>query len=418
MKNRLLLFFILLSTVFTDLPLSKIIGTIGLSPMFIVATVGFIFFTIKKRGRIWNRPDIALFLNYYLISLFSSVFIAVYYFFENKTLYSPYGNFIPIKLIDASFYNLVYYFLYVCLAELLKSEDENIRFFVLGIFLMIISAGFLELLNPNYLEVFHSVVVHYERLRLLEAEPSRACLVLNVFGMLSLFYARSKGLRLLLIINIIVFNFLISSKGGLVFVFLAVILTFTFNTTVKTKIYGFLGFVILLIVGSIVLFKIVLPAMVVDLTRFSSISTRTVTSIWAMISLIKFPFGEGYGTYLCFFQKPLIHAMTLVSNLSPVPLGMGEIHQMINTGKDVGVKSGILFQVVQNGWIAVVFYFFLFKNALKRIKYLLIPNRNKMILYVLVYYVLLTALLGANIAVLYAYVLPIAVINNIYYRGG
>jgi len=414
-----LLFFLWIGILFTDLPLSIYIGTIGSSLMFILSPVVFLLFLYNSGFKIKRRFDIDLFLYYFLITFIVSILLFVYYFISHKEIYTPYGELIPLKLVKASFYNFVYFILYYNLAILFEKIPINrINKIFLFTFVFLVIIGAIEFLDKNLLNVFHKNIVDYSRLRLLTAEPSRAFYMFISFGLLSLLIIKTKLFKFIIFLTMFIGIILIASKGGIIFLFLSVFIVYFFSTNLKQKIILSFVFIPILILGIYIFVQFILPQIVIDIEKFTSFSTRLTTSLWAFLSLFHFPFGEGYGTYLCYFQDLLKMAQNYIEQIFPIKLSYLEINSMISTGKNVGVKSGLLFQVVQNGIIAIICFYLLFVNSYKKIEKIRISIFQKIILKIIIVYTFLTVLLGANIEVLYVYILPIVYINTLYYKEG
>lgn len=410
-----MIYILFLSMIITDLPLSLYIGTIGLSPMIIIALLFFLIYILFKNKVVINYTS-KLFFYYYLITLINSFLICIVFFMEHNVIYDPYGNLIFIKLVKTSTNNLIYVLVYILIFNLLirKNLLQIKRIFLL-FFLITVFIAFLEKYDKNILSIFHVVSVDYNRLRLLTSEPSRAALQVVILGGISMFFVKSFYFFLILFISFILL-ILIASKGSFIFIIISLFLSvFFFKTNLIKKLkIVFYSFIMIGASGYIFILYI-LPHILIDIDKFTSFSTRIITYLWAFISLLHFPLGEGYGTYLIFFKQPLIEAKNFISSVFPISLNYSEIDNMLLTGKNVAVKSGLLFQIVLNGVFAIIFYFLLFKKTFYKIYKLNINYKNKLILIFLLYYTLFTILFGANIEVLYIYILPIIFIDVLYY---
>ena len=95
-----------------------------------------------------------------------------------------------------------------------------------------------------------------------------------------------------------------------------------------------------------------------DLESFSSISTRSITIITSLKSLVAYPFGQGYGTYLITFPPLLDKTINSIITLSPIPLSTFELDWMLSTGRALTIKSGLLNEVLYTGWGIIIFYIF------------------------------------------------------------
>ena len=406
------LFFIYIGMIFTDLPLAGVIGTIGSSIMFLVSPLLFLLIVYKNKWKYRGTYISNLFLYYYLVTFFISIILFFYYYISHDTIYTPYGQLILVKLIDASIYNLVYLFAYFTIIYSFKkmsSKQIHISFLFLFLFLIIVAT--VEILNKDFLNLIHLVPVDYSRLRLTMAEPSRASFELVIVSLLTLITIKNKVFRIFIFVIMLFLSMMIASKGGLLFLFIAIFLVYFLGTSLKEKVLFSILIIPIVFVFSYIFMTIVLPGLLSDIDKFTSTSTRIITTTWAFLSLFYFPLGEGYGTYMCYFQDLLSISTRFVTQAFPFPLLTTEIDSMIQTGVNVGVKSGILFQIVQNGIVAVVFFYLLFRRSWKNIRLLNISKFNKKILQMILIYTVLTLLFGANMEVLYIYLLPIAYIE-------
>ena len=189
------------------------------------------------------------------------------------------------------------------------------------------------------------------------------------------------------------------------------LLVFYFNMTLIQKLKSL---IVLIPVAGIVVYiflHTVLPALTVDIENFTSVSTRMITSLWAVCSLFYYPLGEGYGTYTVWFVHPLEAATSLANSLVPFPLNLLEINDMADTGDYLSAKSGILFSVIHSGFMAVIFYFIIFRNAFRDVQESKVTYYQKILLRVTLWYSLLSILFAVNMEVLYTFLLPFIVVN-------
>ena len=150
----------------------------------------------------------------------------------------------------------------------------------------------------------------------------------------------------------------------------------------------------------------VLPALAVDVEKFTSVSTRLITALWAVISLIYYPLGEGYGTYGSYFVDPLNSAISLVDDFLPFSPNLSEIDKMLMTGESLAAKSGVLFALIQSGFVAIVFFILIYFRAFQNIQKCELESTNKLILRMTLWYSLLSVSFAVNIETLYTFLLP------------
>jgi hypothetical protein len=152
----------------------------------------------------------------------------------------------------------------------------------------------------------------------------------------------------------------------------------------------------------------------------TSFSTRLSGLISAVLVLVNYPLGLGYGSYLFYYPKILDQsyeiANALFTNLFGISLSYAEISYIISTGKYVGAKAGIPQAVMLSGWVGVIFWLMIFRNSLMYIKKLNINTSRKIILEFLVLCMFIQLLIGSEYTLLYVIWLPIALIEVMYYR--
>jgi len=403
------IFLIYIGMIFTDLPLAGMIGTIGSSIMFLVSPLLFLLIIYKSKWKYRGTYISNLFLYYFLVTFYISIALFIYYSISHNTLYTPYGQLILIKLINASIYNLVYFLAYFdTVYSFTKMNLQQIHRSFLFLFLFLVVIAAIEVLNKDILNLIHLVPVDYTRARLTSAEPSRASFELVIISLLTLIAVKNKVFRIIVFATIFFISIMIASKGGLLFLFISILWVYLFNATLKQKMLFSILIIPIVFLFSYILINLVLPELLIDIDNFNSVSTRLITTVWALLSLFYFPFGEGYGTYMCYAKDMLLISTDFATQAFPFHLSRTEIDSMIQTGENVGVKSGILFQVVQNGILAVIFFYLLFHRTWKNIQLLNISEFKKKILQTALIYTVLTLLFGANMEVLYLYLLPIA----------
>ncbi len=405
---------IYIGMIFTDLPLAGLIGTIGSSVMLLVAPLLSILIVYKHQLKYRGTYISNLFLYYFIVTFFTSMIIFIYYSIANNTMYTPYGQLILIKLINASIYNLIYFLAYFAtIYSLIKINLQQIHKSFLFFYLLLMVVGLIEILNKDILNLIHLAPNDYGRLRLTTSEPSRAIFELVIISLLILMTLQNKLLKIIIVLVMFFFSVMIASKGGILFLSVSILWIYLLGTSLKQKIVFSIVMIPIIFGFGHLISTIVIPGLLNDIGSFASTSTRLITTVWALLSLFYFPFGEGYGTYMCYFQDMLLKSTDFITKISPIPLSTIEIDSMIKTGMNVGAKSGILFQIVQNGILAVIFFYLLFHRTWKNIKLLNTSEFNKKIMQLILIYTILTLLFGANMEVLYIYLLPIAYIEAI-----
>ncbi|CAM7613852.1 MULTISPECIES: hypothetical protein [Enterobacteriaceae] len=409
------LLIILLAMTLNDLPLQQYLGTLGASPLWAVSLIMFVLFVISNKFYLYLDKYGRLFMIYFLVTFSVSLIQCVYYYFAEGTMLNPYGVSVLNKHFFASSYYFFYFLTIYCAGYALLSVSRS--FFIKSIiyiafFLIVIIA--IEYVSPSILAPIHLSMDGYEvgsRLRVLSPEPSIAAFTFNIFLLLAIAFSNVSLVRVILWGALLIGNLLIGSKSSLMLMMFGALFVFYFNMTLLQKLKSLI--LLVPVAGAILYIFInkVLPALAIDIENFTSVSTRLITSLWALCSLLYYPLGEGYGTYTAWFVEPLNSATTLANSLVPFQLNLLEINNMIATGDYLAAKSGILFSIVHSGFLSIIFFFLVFSNAFRDIKISNASHYQKVLLRITLWYSLLSILLAVNMEVLYTFLLPLIVVN-------
>lgn len=413
----LCLLVILFAMTLNDLPVQEMLGTLGASPIWAVSAIIFVFFLIHNRFSLYIDKYSRFFMVYFLLTFCISLIQCVWYYISEGTILNTYGVSVFSKHVFASSYYLFYFLAIYCASYALRSVPGNIfkkSVILIAFFLVFIIA--IEYVAPDTLAPFHLSMEGYgigSRLRLLSPEPSIAAFTFNIFLLMAITLSNVNLVRLVLWGALLVGNLLIGSKSSLLLIMFGGLLVFYFNMSFIQKIKSLVVLIPVMGVVIYIFLYTVLPALTVDIENFSSVSTRMITSLWAVCSLFYYPLGEGYGTYTVWFVDPLETATNLANSLVPFPLNLIEINDMVDTGNYLSAKSGILFSVVHSGFMAVIFYFIIFRNAFRDVQKSNVDYYQKILLRVTLWYSLLSILLAVNMEVLYAFLLPFIVVGHL-----
>lgn len=413
----LCLLVILFAMTLNDLPVQEMLGTLGASPIWAVSAIIFVFFLIHNRFSLYLDKYSRFFMFYFLLTFCISLIQCVWYYISEGTILNSYGVSVFSKHVFASSYYLFYFLAIYCASYALRSVPGNIfkkSVILIAFFLVFIIA--IEYVAPETLAPFHLSMDGYgigSRLRLLSPEPSIAAFTFNIFLLMAITLSNVNLVRLVLWGALLVGNLLIGSKSSLLLIMFGGLLVFYFNMSLIQKIKSLVVLIPVMGVVIYIFLYTVLPALTVDIENFSSVSTRMITSLWAICSLFYYPLGEGYGTYTVWFVDPLETATSLANSLVPFPLNLIEINDMVDTGNYLSAKSGILFSVVHSGFMAVIFYFIIFRNAFRDVQKSNVDYYQKILLRVTLWYSLLSILLAVNMEVLYTFLLPFIVVGHL-----
>lgn len=423
MKSKYVAIFLLLvfSIVFIDLPLKNYVGTIGRSPAIFISTfIILIYIYFEKKIKV-NR-EVYLFGGYALVTIFTSLIMLIYVYLKYNT-FSIYGEDFFVKTIKGSMYNTIFFFMYYVLWRVSKKMSIDLILkiiFYTYVFLNIVAI--IEYLNPDILLIIRTKI-ELSRMRLLTEEPSQAFPLYTFFFIITFFYFKYKNKPWKYYILASVFYFFFSirilSKGGLIILFLSIVITIFSGKKIKYKFIIKLLKIMPIIIGMLyIIIYLVVGRIMRDIEMFTSVSTRGATAIASILSLVYYPIGEGYGTYVFLFRDLLNKSMEIIYNLFDtlfnIKLNLIELKGMIETGENLTVKSGILFQIVLNGYIAVIFYILVFWNLLKKVKKIKIEKNKKEILKVGIYFIILEFLFATNTETSYYFLLILIIVEKIH----
>lgn len=419
--STIIYLFLLSAVVINDLPLQSFLGTLGASPMWFFSAALFILIIFKNKFVLRHDFYSKAFFVFFCFTFLTSLIQLLYYLIDSGQISNVYNDSLLTKLfLSGSYYFVYYLFLSVSCSLFPKTTVYFFAKLILFIVMALTVVLVIEFFAPQLLSVFHLSMENYgpgARLRLLSPEPSIAAYTFNVFLLLAIIFWPQKLTRLFLIGILITGNVVISSKSSVALVLVSVVIVFVFNMSIKQKIKFFIFGVIALIIGTYVIVTFVLPALFIDIDNFTSVSTRLITGVWAIISLWYFPLGEGYSTYTVYYYEPLTQAIKVCMEYIPFKLNLDEIDYMMDTGKYLTAKSGVLFSIIQCGFFAVVFYFVIFNKMFKDISSLRITAFSRNTLRVITWYSILSISFFINTEVLYAFLMPFVTVSFLKYKA-
>ncbi len=412
--NQIALIIIYLSTILTNIPLERYFGTIGASPVVFILVPLALFFTIGRYFTIKRKDFTIPFAIYFIITFLVSLVWVLLFYLIYGIYDTPYGESIFSKLLRASSYNFVYFCYVLCLENVFRNLSSNhVAKYSYVFFVLLFTVGLMQYLDVSDFGIFHSDQVNYSRVRLLSGEPSIAALIINVFGGMALLYSNGKYHRLTILVMILFANLYVGSKVSLLFILISIVCALFLTRMTISKLVFYAAFLFASLFSFSYYFnEYLLRSLIIDIENYTSLATRASTMLWGLVSLFKYPFGEGYGTYLNLYSDILLYSMGVIQNITPFNLNFSEVSNMIDTGKNVAVKSGVLSQVVYNGMIALIFYVYLYVRSFV----MLSQTKNigvfeKLTLRILLFYTFFSILLSVNIELAYAYVIPLVYIN-------
>jgi hypothetical protein len=412
------LFYVVLLIV-QDMSLQVSLGTIARSPYVFLSPLIFLFITITSNKIYFFKPT-QYYLVYYLYSILITLVLILNYSGFNDFRY-VYGENLYVKCIKNSMYNFIiiltlYNFYFIFRYSEVKFLEKILKVLV---FLQL-AIGYIQMVLPNAFDFIKTPAYNYtERISLLNTEPSYTFpqFVISLLSYGCIRYYNNKRFKivdyLVLLLGFILLMF-IQSRGGIIVMLVCIILIVLFSKqSLIRRLLLFSASIIFIIPTVWVIVNIILPQIIADLESFSSISTRSITILTALKSLVTYPFGQGYGTYLITFPSLLDKMIGSVILVSPIPLSTWELDWMLSTGRALTIKSGLLNEVLYTGWGIILFYIFFFGYAYKQLKLI----RDKKTVHSLFQYIFLFIIINflfvSSIETAYIAFLPFALIGRL-----
>ncbi len=394
------------------------LGTIARSPYIFLSPLIFVLITLLS-DKLYFFKAPRYYLIYYIYSILITFVLIIYYSGFNDYRY-VYGENLVVKCIKNSMYNLIiiltlYNFYFILRYSSLIFAEKILKVLVL----LQLVIGYIQIVLPNAFDFIKTPQYQFtERVSLLNTEPSYTFpqLVLSLLCYCCIRYYNNKRFtiidHLILLAGFILLMF-IQSRGGIVVMLACFILILLFSKqTLKRRLLLLFASIIFIIPTLWVIVNVIIPQLVTDLEGFSSVSTRSITIISSLKSLIAYPFGQGYGTYLITFPSLLNSTVNSITSSSPIPLSTFELDWMLSTGRALTIKSGLLNEVLYTGWGIIIFYFFFFGNAYRKLK--LIRNRkivHNLFQYIFIF-IIINFLFVSSIETAYIAFLPFALIGR------
>jgi len=366
--------------------------------------------SIKKKI-LFDRFSKAFFI-YFIISLTISFILLFYYTIQGGEL-----NLIG-KTFRASMYNLVNSFVVLTAYNIINrfglNEFLKYSFFLYLTLLLWLT---LELLGLDLLNFFHAYeyLNHTIRIRLSTSEVSQAYPLFIIVSCLAYLYLNtikvSYFLKNAFILFVLLASSQIISKGGILVLVSSIFLTYLIVFNIKRIIIWIPIMVIFLAISMFLISDKIVPMILADIELYTSFSTRLVGFMSIFSSLWTYPFGQGYGTYIVYLPEVFENMIRVIDSYIGFELNYNELNTIIRTGENLGVKSGIGFQLIQTGIVGLIFYIYIFGklfNNINRIDSLHI----KFTMYFVSLFTLLEIIFFVNFEVFYIYLLlfPISVV--------
>lgn len=414
-KLYIVIFSILVFAIlFQDLALQEYFGTIARCPVVFLAPIFFVIIFFLQ-GSIYVNKLVTYCWRYVLVTNITGVimmFITVVFF--TSFSFSVYDETIPIKFVKASAYNITYLFTALCLYNLiLKISLTSLNHIFLFLTLFLIGVGFCQYFFDIHIPFINfTELEEIGRITLTTSEPSVAAPTLITISAIAIALRIYLKKKLFFTIFIGILSLatlvLIGSKTALLIMPFSIFWAMRKNFTWKALLYALL----LLIPFLIIILQIVIPQISVDIESFTSFSTRVTCFLASFQSLIMFPLGEGYGTYLVHYPSLLLPLNQYLTNVTNLPFIDTELVEMVSSGKNLPGKSGIPNEIIYNGFSAVLFFFYFFKTYTQNIAKLS-HGFFKLIFAFLGAFLFIEFFVGVVLETSYYYFLPFIIIEKI-----
>lgn len=399
-----------ISIIFTDLPIFRSLPSLlTKSPMLFIAPVIFCLLLVMGGLKIELSEIGKYFFLYALITIISGSVILIIYVISTGNIYSPFGDLLWIDLLKAATHNIIFFLAYYSLFYTVKHLGKN-KFdkYIFALLFIYLTAGIIEFFKPGSLN-FLLFYQNGPRLQLLASEPSQSALVLTILAGLALIKTKNLTAKILIMFLFLAIFPLILSKGAIIYLIASLAIVYFFSASKKLKIV-LLPVILAVAIAGIIFTKKILPHFLFS----EDFNTRITCQIASLKSLFFYPFGEGYGTYRIFLPKLLLSSFNFLQGLIRIPLPHSEITDMVKTGINLSAKSGIFQQFILNGIFALMFFFIIFKRSFNFISKSNETDINKFIYKTLLLYILFSLTGSVNMSVMYAYLLPIVLLEKDY----
>jgi len=379
----LYLVIVLLLTVYQDFPLVNVIGEIGRSPIVLLLPLFAVCEAamLAKHKRVMHGSKLQRYLLVFIVYLsFISVAYVLAQFLQGSYSFGQ-ENLLGKAVKVLTYFVLI--LLYVRHMQLLFAKIGSGRvlyacFFAVVALLTVIMIAELASI-PNALAPLHAGSQPYWRVRLLTSESSTTGTIVVVYSAILVYLTRylsgpGKVLSIAFISGFFLFYlFVTGSKGFLIVALLTIVVTMAKFLDFRKK----RNFLLLLgAAGAMYLFVShfsagVLGSLSNDIENYTSSYTRMGTILIALATVAHHPLGVGTGAYLMYFDQYVDGAIGMMSRFYYDAFGIGQINagellQYSDTDRNVGVKSGFFQWVMFGGVAAVVFFYLLAANLLRK----------------------------------------------------
>lgn len=424
--NYLLLFILLLGTIWQDFWVANYIGEIGRTPIFLFLPIFLLYEILNYRFSIkFSKLEKYLFLFIIYILFISFIYDIIYFIFNQNSLYLL-GENLWIKKLKAIFYLILCLFYMRFSRKLfLKINDYYYLFIIFQIIYYLLFIIYLleSYFIPNSLLMLHSSNDPYFRIRLLTSENSSCGSIMFIFYFITKYLSYKIKINYLLnYLNdfiFILFLFYNFSKGFVVSILISIFVVSIFNLInkkniiFKFKILGLILFLFLIVYSYF--FNILYIAFMRDFTSYTSTITRSCSMLAAFYIFISNPFGIGTGVYIPYLLAAftyLLNNITFLGNFN-----LSEIYDFYGTQSGLIPKSYFFQHLMYGGLGFIIFLLYFLKKIILYLKKDLLNFNLKLMQQVLFSYILISLTFHLVIDVKYEFWLYFAFVDFINYKN-
>jgi hypothetical protein len=363
-----------------------------------------------------NAQEIG-FLAYWCMTIFSATAMLGIHLARGGAIVHE-GRNLLVRLLFSGTENLVFFLAFFSLFRLLSTLNQNtILSLALLLFLGLTLIAGIEIINKESLQVFHSngsAALRESRLSLLMSEPSQAFpTYAALFFTVILFIGdRNPWLTTGLTILFLMVALKIDSKGGLPILAISIAVPLIPLLRNRPQLGRYVGGGIIIVISIIVISLVSKGSEQFqdNIEKWSSFGTRLVGFCSAGLTLFTYPFGVGYGTFHVHYPGIISKTANWLQYNSGIPFNLEEVYFMAGTGETLSAKAGIPTQIVYNGILAIWFFCRTFSRAWRQ-TYAARDPLYKFIGQAFVVFIFCTLCFGADMNTLYAWLIPIALME-------
>lgn len=317
--------------------------------------------------------------------------------FNNLVVYSqPFVVFYFFNSLFGKYSNLLEFSIRLC----------RWIFFVLFIYLIFHYFNIFSL-DDNY--IVHGIANENKRPRLFSMESSHAGTVFTVFFFIASLNMQSRIKKYVMILFFAFGIFLLNSKGSILVFFILCYFFLLFNHFIKMIFLNVFLLVVLYIYKENIYYFI--EPLLIGFEEYTSLTTRTTMVCAAIVSLLYYPIGTGFASYLVLFDECILVAKEIIKNvfyffnLSP---NFIELDKYFISSSSYSTKSIFFDSLMYFGWIG------LFVFAYYHIKLFNLAKYNGILMFLFLY-LLCSHIFFVDSTYLYHFWLSYALIYN-YWR--